>query len=114
MSAFICSDKHFSTIANYIAAMNASINAQALADKLKRINIQSVNYRYSGKTRITKCKLIENPVPVIDVIQLINCWHYQSCEDSSNIEFHILSGFLYSFFTEEQIKASSDSKAWHI
>lgn len=115
MSAFILTDKHFSTIANYAHAMVDAIDPQALADKLKRINIESVNYRYREKTRITKCKLTVNPMPVHDVIQLINCWDYQSCENRGNIEFHILSGYLYSFFTEEQIKASADqSKVWSI
>ena len=47
MSAFICTDRHIATIATAYAALVPSINAQALADELKAINIESVNFRYA-------------------------------------------------------------------
>lgn len=51
MSAFILSDRHISTIAIYINSLNDLIDTQELANKLKSINIDSVDYRYDEKTR---------------------------------------------------------------
>lgn len=81
MSAFICSDSHIATIAYYVGN-HFNIDTQELANKLKSINIESVNYRYNEKTCKSKCKLVINSVPYSndDVAKLIKCWDYQSCE----------------------------------
>ena len=48
MSAFICSDRHIATIAVRYADLTENIEPQDIADRLKAINIASVNYRYDG------------------------------------------------------------------
>lgn len=85
MSAFICTDRHIATIATAYAALVPSINAQALADELKAINIESVNYRYAhhgNPEPVTPCDL-GDAVPDLtppDLVALCNCLDYQSCE----------------------------------
>lgn len=116
MSAFILTDKHFSVIAYYIGNIT-NINPQIIADKLKSININSVNYRYNEKTRKTKCKLMHsgNNYTVFDIIQLIKCWHYQSCEDNNNLDFRMMYQWLISHFTDTQIELSNtQSDKWSI
>lgn len=115
MSAFILSDKHISTIAAFVS-QNANLPIQELANKLKSINIKSVNHRYSEKTRIIKCKLI-NPASIYsrnDILNLIKCWDYQSCEDN-NIDFHAYKTLVYSLFTNDEINNKNNtSKVWSI
>jgi hypothetical protein len=116
MSAFILSDKHFSVIAHYVGNIT-DINPQIIADKLKSINIESVNYRYNEKTRKTKCKLQSNNVEysVYDTIRLIECWQYQSCENRDNQDYRMMYQFLISLFSDTQIEyANTNSKLWSI
>jgi hypothetical protein len=116
MSAFICTDKHFSAIAYYIGNI-VNIHPQIIADKLKSINIESVNYRYNEKTPKRKCKLMHSGenYTVFDIIRLIECWHYQSCEDNNNLDFRMMYQYLISHFTDNQIELSnSQSHKWSI
>lgn len=119
MSAFILSDMHFSTIAIYIHHLDDNIGIQELADKLKSINIDSVNYRYKENTRKSKCKIINNfdntRYDKYDIIRLIACWDYQSCENQDNFDYQVISRFLKLFFLESDIKsADTHSKLWSI
>ena len=119
MSAFILSDLHLSTIARYIKNYSQfNIDHEELANKLKRINIASVNYRYNEKTKNSKCKFIINDTVKYtgsDIIRLIQCWSYQSCEDDNNLDYIIMYGFLLQHFTEGQILLSeNDSTIWSI
>lgn len=116
MSAFILTDRHFSAIAYYCSAMNENVNPQTLADQLKRVNIQSVNYRYGEKTRATRCKLVATPgLTHADIMQLVACWSYQSCEKSDSLEFLTMHAFLHSFFTPDQMATARDhSDIWTI
>lgn len=119
MSAFICSDLHFSTIAIYIHHLNDNIDVQYLANKLKSINIDSVNYRYNENTRKSKCKIINDfnntRFSKYDIVRLIQCWNYQSCEKGDNQEFLIISAFLDSFFSnDERENARFESDKWSI
>ena len=84
MSAFLCSDLHIATIAANVAVYFRR-TIQEFSDDLKRINIQSVNFRYGENTRITKCstKRIRENCSIADVHRLIECWDYQSCEGNS-------------------------------
>lgn len=70
---------------------------QEFADKLKRCNIASVNYRYNEKTRVTKCKPVTIDdcllITMDDLFQLCACWDYQACEGES-LEYNILSEFI--------------------
>lgn len=120
MSAFIISDLHTFTIAQFIAeryteANNCALFAQNLANKLKRINIESVNYRYKEKTPRTKCK--PQTVEITDpakIYRLVRCWIYQSCEDSDNLDFHLLRDFLEAQFTLDEIERSKPLELWSI
>jgi hypothetical protein len=119
MSAYILSDLHHSTIARYINAYSELyIDCEELANRLKRINIASVNCRYNEKTKNSKCKFTFDNVTKYtesDIIRLINCWVYQSSEDAGNLDYIIMRGFLHSHFTESQIMAAeNDSIVWSI
>ena len=119
MSAFILSDLHISTIAIYIHHLNDNIDIQELANKLKSINIDSVNYRYKENTRKSKCKIINNYANVrytkYDIIQLIFCWDYQCCEKFDNFEYQVIRSFLFNNFIESDITLSnSQSSLWSI
>lgn len=118
MSAFILSDKHFQIIAQYVAN-NTGLEAQVIADKLKRINVESVNYRYGEKTRVSKVKFDSsfdiNTYPKFDVIQLIKCWSYQSCQKSDSLDYFMMHRYLLSFFNPDDINLSgSQSSLWSI
>lgn len=114
MSAFILSDKHFSAIAYYIGNIT-DIDPQIIADKLKAINIDSVNFRYNEKTRKTKCKLCSVDYTKFDIIRLIQCWSYQSCENGLNLDFLMMDNYLLSFFDNDEIeKAKIESNIWCI
>lgn len=111
MSAFQCSDLHIFTIASFAAGRITENTytdpqrfAQDLANSLKRVNIESVNFRYDEKTPRTKCK--PHPPRYTDpatVYRLFECWSYQACEDSQSIDFHALSALIKAQFTAEEI-----------
>ena len=109
MSAFICSDKHIATMSVYIAALHGNgMNAQDLADKLKAINIDSVNHRYSHhkQARRNKCKIAAAiEIGANDFAVLFDCWKYQSCEKHS-LEYQIIRGFL-EFYADKGNKSFS-------
>jgi hypothetical protein len=116
MSAFILSDLHFSVLAYYVGNIT-DIDPQVIADKLKSINIESVNYRYKEKTRKTKCKLQHSGdnYSTADIIRLIQCWSYQSCENQYSLDYRMMSVYLLSFFEEYEITdASLHSDKWCI
>jgi hypothetical protein len=104
MSAYILTDSQFSTLASFIAPHS---KVQMFADKLKRINIQSVNHRYNEKTRINKCvvTLPDDSIEfgVIDFHQIAQNWNYQSCEDDSSVDYHVMS-----FYIKALLKAVDD------
>jgi hypothetical protein len=82
MSAFICSDKHFATVAKYIFLSDN--DAQHFADTLKRENVRSVNHRYKEKTRFRPVNLKQadrvSAYSDHDILALLECIDYQSCE----------------------------------
>jgi hypothetical protein len=86
MSAFICSDKHIATVAQYFFAMDSK-GAQRFANSLKRENILSVNYRYQENEPITRVRMSEaDPLgsySIDDIAGLVACLDYQSCEHKS-------------------------------
>lgn len=118
MSAFILSDKHFQVITEYIFGQHDVINKSEFANKLKKINIQSVNYRYNENTRFSRVKFENVNVreySLFDIIRLIQCWDYQSCENSSNIDYLTMSAFLLSHFENNDIDESRvKSNLWSI
>lgn len=79
MSAWIASDKHIASVAYFVATGEEEL--QRVATLLKRENINSVNHRYSEKTRRTKCSIknIEQ-LSVQDVYSLALSICYQSSE----------------------------------
>lgn len=95
MSAFILTDKQFSAVAYAVMPRYA----QGFANKLKQINIASVNYRYSEKTRKARVKL-DDTAPEYNlgtVCILIDLWDYQSCEDGGSIDYLIMKAYLYEW-----------------
>lgn len=84
MSAYICSDRQFATIAKFL--FTAEKRQQIFADNLKRENVRSVNTRYNEKTRFKKVDLNSASVDSIpdfsaaDILRLLACVEYQSCE----------------------------------
>ena len=119
MSAFILSDKHFQIIADYVTFKFPNINTQGFADKLKKINIESVNYRYNEKIRFSKVKFNNefsySDYDKFDIIKLIQCWSYQSCEKSSSIDYLTMDAYLLSLFDNTEIEQSRIySKIWSI
>lgn len=87
MSAYICSDRQFQTIAEY-AAEYMGASAAIVADVLKRENIRSVNTRYNEKTRFSKVtfkasnSLASSGFNNTDIVALCDCVGYQSCENN--------------------------------
>jgi hypothetical protein len=83
MSAFICSDRQFAVVARAVFP-DSLIRQQLFANKLKRENIRSVNYRYKETTRFTKVNFDDaNDAPAYtdwDIVGLLRCIDYQSCE----------------------------------
>lgn len=123
MSAFILSDLHTFTIAAYAANKMATIShyidphklAQDLADRLKRANIKSVNYRYSEKTPARKCKAFTNTeTDPAKVYRLFQCWNYQTCEDSNALDYLALAALMREQFSPEDIEESKPLTLWTI
>lgn len=88
MSCYICSDNHIATIAVEYSKLDPTVDAQAVADELLRLNIDSVNTRYQETTPyesvdLTKAVKWYSPN---DLVALCACLDYQSCEpkDYSN------------------------------
>lgn len=112
MSAYICSDRHIATIANF-AANGDLESAQKIADSLKRENIKSVNFRYNEKTRATKCNISDywKEANINDVFCLVRCLDYQSCErpDHQGILLSTIENMLSRFGAD-----ATKSNAWSI
>lgn len=122
MSAFILSDKHFFTIAAFVAGriqghgLDRHQLAQNLADKLKRVNIESVNFRYDEKTPRTKCKVYTTAKDCspAEVYRLCRCWIYQACEDQTSADFFALQYMLEAQFTQDEKRQSDNVQLWTI
>lgn len=84
MSAFICSDLHIVTVAEGLHTL-FGVDALKFANEAKRENIKSVNYRYGEKTRFSAVKFTgqESWGCTGDLLALMNCLVYQSCEHTS-------------------------------
>lgn len=117
MSAFICSDFHIMAV-SLVVAKHFKTDAQALADKLKAINIESVNYRYNEKTPKRKCKVngsIDRVFTARDIANLINCLDYQMCEKTT-ADYLAYSSLLFRWVEENaaDIVKCEDSNLWSI
>ena len=93
MSAFICSDTHFATVAKWL--FSDDYTAQNFADALKRENIKSVNARYGEKTRFRKVDLKLADLGKLthhDILQLLHCVDYQSsCHENYDDTYYKLA-----------------------
>ena len=109
MSAFILTDKHFSAIAYAVVPYYA----QAFANKLKAINIASVNFCYGEKTRKTRVKLdvsTEGYNPAV-ICKLIACWDYQSCEEAGSVDYLTMKHYLYTWVASAKSSRDYDETA---
>jgi hypothetical protein len=102
MSAYILTDSQLSTLASLIAPAG---KVQMFADKLKRINIQSVNHRYNEKTRIAKCTV--SLPDDLDFEAVSSNWNYQSCEDDSSIDYHVMSLYIQALSKAVALRRAS-------
>jgi len=121
MSAFIISDLHTFTIAEFIAqrldqrGLDRDQLAQNIANSLKRVNIESVNHRYSEKTPRTKCKANTAGITApAAVYRLARCWIYQACENQHSADFHALTALIESSFTQDEKRQSDNVDIWTI
>ena len=83
MTAFICCDRLIPRIAVNYCILTKTEGAQGIADKLKEINIASVNWRYPNHKPepVTPCSLGEvHDLSFPDLVALCECLDYQSCE----------------------------------
>lgn len=117
MSAFICSDFHIMAV-SLVVSRHFKIEAQDLADKLKAINIESVNYRYDEKTPKRKCKVngtINQVFTARDIAKLIDCLDYQMCEKTT-VDYLAYSSMLFRWVEENaaDIAKCKDSNLWSI
>ena len=117
MSAFICSDFHIVVISTTVSK-HFGIDCQELADNLKRINIESVNYCYNEKTPKRKCKInriVGMVFSASDIAKLISCWDYQACEKKSP-DYSAYSSLLFRWINENQsrIDKCQKSSLWSI
>lgn len=102
MSAFICTDRQFATVARWLFADDAT--AQRFADGLKRENVQSVNYRYGSKNRARRVDLDSVTLGDVnawtghDVAGMLACIDYQSCEhdDYNDAPLKLAQRLLYA------------------
>ena len=80
MSAFICSDAQFATVARWLFTDDAT--AQRFADHLKRENVRSVKARYGSKNRAHRVNLnmAVKGYSIHDIAAMLACIDYQSCE----------------------------------
>lgn len=84
MSAFICSDRHISTLVYYYGTnVNLLVYDEIIkiAKVLLKENVKSVNYRYNAKYK-TKLKSFDpkTSCSLVELYKLANCWEYQTCE----------------------------------
>lgn len=117
MSAFICSDFHIMVV-SLVVARHFKTDAQDLADKLKAINIESVNYCYNEKTPKRKCKVngtIDYVFTARDIAKLIDCLDYQMCEKTT-VDYLAYSSMLFRWVEENaaDIAKCKDSNLWSI
>ena len=104
MSCHQLTDKHHASIAYYVGEkMGFSCGKTVdLADKLKRCNIASVNYRYDEKHPARRCSM-KNQIKLdqLGFYDAIRCWAYQSCDNPGNLEYDILVAFLFDLVPDE-------------
>ena len=90
MSAFLVTPTHVYTIARaYVQLVNhndtpTELEVIQIAKILYKENLKSVNYRYNERNRLPNLKNVDfKPVSNVELIKLIHCLDYQSCETST-------------------------------
>ena len=100
MSAFVCSEKHINTIVGYGSLNKVTFytsppgapggvrndiygNETKVSSLLLNENIRSVNGRYqeNGEFQVLQFKQLALNTSAVQVLKLINCLIYQSCEN---------------------------------
>lgn len=127
MSCFLLTDKHVSTIAARLAVLYSwdFPVAKEFADRMKKVNTDSVNTRYKEKTpkrgvsvkslQLALAKAHNNPMPDNDVAALIACWNYQS-DNAQSLDYRLLRDFLFGTVDRMgwQLPGISKSTVWAI
>ena len=112
MSAFLCSDLHISVIASALAELPDDV--QQLANALKSINIDSINYRYRENSEAEACNIETDgkTYSEADIAALVACWNYQACEGDT-WPYRVMSSYLTSRCNALGIERG-DSVLWSI
>lgn len=104
MSCYQLSDKHHASIAHFVKSSLgwSEKQTQQLADKLKRCNLQSVNYSCNEKKSMDKCKTeTYKPLDAQSYHGAVRCWGYNSGNDPKTPDFNSVLTFLFSLVPDE-------------
>ena len=127
MSAFIVNDYHINALVTYGLQAKAEYwtgkervrfsedTAWALASKLYRANVKSVNFRYGDRNRTTGFKYA--PVKIshlsaADIVKACDCLDYQSCELASWDRSEARK--ILQAIREEAVRVLALSPAWEL
>ncbi len=104
MTCYHLTDKHHASIAHFVRQKLglSAVKFQQLADKLKRCNIESVNYRYDQKKPVRKCKTDNfKTLDTQSYYDAIRCWACQSDGVPFNLDYDIMHAFLFSLVPDD-------------
>jgi len=126
MSAFVCTAKHIAIVANRVVGQVKSGDAADLAEKMARLNVESVDYRYNETTSkeeldafMAECRSLVNSKAVKKekisdsrLLGAVSCFLYQSCESDAGVEGDTYQSLLRF---ENSLRAKGiESEGWSI
>ena len=124
MSAYVCDEKHWSSLCNHIDQNMNDYCYGALYEKtpeqiiniLKMENVKSVNYRYNENTPFVPFDkgIVPTQLTTADFISALGCVHYQSCnsQDYYKSEAYIINLSLQNIAYSKN--ATETSSVWEI
>lgn len=121
MSCFQLTDLHVSTIAARIGFLYSwdFETTKDFADRMKKVNIDSVNQRYNQiapkrGVNANLFKVIYKAVTLTDndIASMIVCWNYQS-DNAKSLDYRLIRDFLFSTIDRMEW-CSNKSNVWAI
>ncbi len=127
MSAFIVNDYHINALVTYGLQAKAEYwtgkervrfsedTAWALASKLYRANVKSVNFRYGerNRTNVFKYATVKiSHLSAADIVKACDCLDYQSCELASWDRSEARK--ILQAIREEAVRVLASSPAWEL
>ena len=104
MSCYQLTDKHHASVAKFVQYSLGWTEKQTqhLANKLKRCNLQSVNYSGNEKKPMNKCKMEDFEVLNDPAFYgAVRCWAYNSSLDPKTPDFNSVLTFLFDLVPDE-------------